>query len=171
LDRSGGSFQKGRGSTRAQAGLDVEAGGDRLIGHYGIFSAPWGEGLFHSMFDYLKIVEKRIKEAQEKGEFDNLPGQGKPLDMTDDRHIPEDLRLAYKILKNADCLPPELEETKEIRQMEDMLANVPDEKERYKLIKKINYKIMKLNVARNRSPLLDEKEIYYKKLVDKLDKK
>lgn len=123
------------------------------------------------MFDYLKIAEKRIKEAQEKGEFDNLPGHGKPLDMTDDRHIPEDLRLAYKILKNADCLPPELEETKQIRQMEDMLANVPDEKERYKLIKKINYRIMKLNVTRNRSPLLDEKEIYYKKLVDKLDKK
>jgi len=123
------------------------------------------------MFDYLEIVERKIKEAQEKGEFDDLPGRGEPLELTDDRHVPEDLRLAYKILKNADCLPPELEETKEIRQMEDMLANIPDEKERYKLIKKINYKIMKLNVTRNTSPLLEEKEIYYKKLVDKLGQK
>ena len=123
------------------------------------------------MFDYLKIVEKKIKEAQENGEFDNLPGRGEPLELSDDSHVPEDLRLAYKILKNANCLPPELEEKKEIRQMEDLLTNIPDERERYKLIKKINYKIMKLNITRNTSPLLEERQIYYKKLLDKLDRK
>ena len=46
------------------------------------------------MFGHLKIVEKRIQEAQRKGEFDNLPGRGKPIDYEEDRHIPEDLRLA-----------------------------------------------------------------------------
>ena len=91
--------------------------------------------------------------------------------MTDDRHVPEDLRLAYKILKNADCLPPELEETKEIRQMEDMLANIPDEKEKYKLLKKINYQIMKLNIMGKKSPLIEEKQLYYKKLVERLDRR
>jgi hypothetical protein len=120
------------------------------------------------MFSYLKIVEKKIQEAQRNGEFDNLPGRGKPIECKEDRHIPEDLRLAYKILKNADCLPPEIEEKKEIRQMEDMLENIPDEKEKYKLIKKINYKIMKLNMRGNKSPLLEEKQIYYKKLVERL---
>ena len=123
------------------------------------------------MLGYLKIVEQRIKEAQEKGEFDNLPGQGESLDLKDDIHVPEDLRLAYKILKNADCLPPEIEEKKEIRQMEDLLENIPDEKEKYRLIKKINYRIMKLNMMGNKSPLFEEKQIYYKKLVEKLDKK
>ena len=122
------------------------------------------------MFGHLKIVEKRIQEAQRKGEFDNLPGRGKPIEFEEDRHIPEDLRLAYKILKNADCLPPEIEEKKEIRQMEDMLANIPDEKEKYKLIKKINYKIMKLNMQGNKSPLLEEKQIYYSKLVERFGK-
>ena len=122
------------------------------------------------MFGHLKIVEKRIQEAQRNGEFDNLPGRGKPIEYEEDRHIPEDLRLAYKILKNADCLPPEIEEKKEIRQMEDMLANIPDEKEKYKLIKKINYKIMKLNMHGNKSPLLEEKQIYYSKLVERLGK-
>jgi hypothetical protein len=117
---------------------------------------------------YEKIVEQRIKEAMEKGEFDDLPGKGKPMLLEDDSHVPEDLRLAYKLLKNADCLPPELLEKKEILQMEDMLAAVPDEKERYKLIKKINFKIMKLNVTGKKSPLLEEKQIYYKKLVDKI---
>ncbi len=122
------------------------------------------------MFWYLNTVEKRIKEAQKKGDFDDLPGHGEPLEYKDDRHIPEDLRLAYKILKNANCLPPEVEEKKEIRQMEDMLVNAPDEKEKYKLIKKINFKIMKLNMLGNKSPLLEEKQLYYRKLVERVEK-
>ena len=123
------------------------------------------------MIVFQKIIEKRIKEAQEKGEFDDLPGHGEPLKIEDDSHIPEDLRLAYKILKNADCLPPELELKKEIRQMEDMLGNIPDERERYRYLKKINFKIMQLNMMGKKSPLLDETQIYYKKIVDRWGKK
>jgi hypothetical protein len=119
------------------------------------------------MFGFQKIVEKRIQEAQKKGEFDNLPGRGKPIHLEDDSRIPEELRLAYKILKNADCLPPEIETKKEIRQMEDLLENIPDEKEKYRLIKKINFKIMKLNMMGNKAPMLEETQIYYKKLVEK----
>jgi len=122
------------------------------------------------MFGFQKTIEKRIKEAQRNGEFDDLPGHGEPMEYKEDRHIPEDLRLAYKILKNADCLPPEVAEKKEIRQMEDMLDSIPDEKEKYKLIKKINYKIMKLNMLGNKSPLLEEKQLYYKKLLQKTAK-
>ena len=122
------------------------------------------------MFGVLNIVEKKIMEAQRNGEFDDLPGRGEPMEYKEDRHIPGDLRLAYKILKNANCLPPEVEEKKKIRQMEDMLDNIPDEKEKYKLIKKINYKIMKLNMLGNKSPLLEEKQLYYKKLVERLEK-
>jgi TusA-related sulfurtransferase len=123
------------------------------------------------MLPYLKIAEQRIREALERGEFDDLPGRGEPLTFEDDSRVPEDLRLAYKLLKNADCLPPELALKKEIRQMEDMLESIPDEKEKYRQIKQINYKIMKLNMMGHKSPLLEEKEIYYKKLVEKFDKK
>ena len=123
------------------------------------------------MFSYLKIVEQRIKEAQERGDFDGLPGQGEPLKLNDDSYLPEDLRLAYKILKNADCLPPEVEEKKEIIQMEDLLESIPDEKEKYKLIKKINYRIMKLNIMGKKSPLLEERQIYYSKMVNKMGQK
>jgi len=122
------------------------------------------------MWGFQKIVEERIKKAQEEGLFDDLPGKGKPLELEDDSHVPEELRLAYKILKNADCLPPELQLKKEIRQMEDMLEAIPDEKERYRLIKKINFKIMKLNMMGKKSPLLEETEIYYKKIVEKFAK-
>jgi hypothetical protein len=123
------------------------------------------------MFGYQKIVEKKIKEASEKGEFDNLPGKGKPLVLDDENGIPEDLRLAYKVLKNADCLPPEIELRKEIRQMEDMLENIPDEKERYRQIKKINYKIMQLNMMGHKSPLLEDSQVYYSKVIDRIEGK
>ena len=79
--------------------------------------------------------------------------------------------MAYKLLKNADCLPPELALKKEIRQMEDLLESIPDEKEKYRQIKQINYKILKLNMMGHKSPLLEEKELYYKKLVEKFNKK
>jgi len=117
------------------------------------------------------IIEKKIKEAQEKGEFDNLPGKGEPLKLEDDGGVPEDLRMAYRILKNADCLPPEIELKKEIRQMEDMLAGIPDEKERYRPIKKINLKITRLNMMGRRSPLFEGDQVYYSKLIDKLGQK
>ena len=124
------------------------------------------------MLGFQKIIEKRIKEAQKRGDFDELPGSGEPLKIEDDSHVPEDLRLAYKILKNADCLPPELELKREIRQMEDMLEKIPDEREKYRQIKRINYKILQLNMmGRGSSPLLAETEIYYGKLVDKMAKK
>ena len=123
------------------------------------------------MFGYLSIVEQRIQEALKRGDFDDLPGKGKPLPIEDDSMVPDELRLAYKILKNAGCLPPELELQKEIRQMEDLLKDLPDEKERYKLMKKINFQILKLNMAGKKSPLLEKQELYYKKVIDKLAKK
>jgi hypothetical protein len=51
-----------------------------------------------------QLIEQKIREAMRQGEFDNLPGSGQPLHLEDDSHLPDDLRLAYKILKNADCL-------------------------------------------------------------------
>ena len=60
------------------------------------------------MFGFQRIIEKRIQEALDRGDFDDLPGRGKPMQIEDDSGVPEDLRLAYKVLKNADCLPPEL---------------------------------------------------------------
>lgn len=47
------------------------------------------------------IAESRILEAQEKGAFDNLPGMGKPLDLSDEANVPQELKMAYTLLKNA----------------------------------------------------------------------
>ena len=123
------------------------------------------------MFNFQKIIEKKIKDAQKKGDFDDLPGSGEPIKIEDDSHIPEDLRLVYKILKNANCIPPEIQLRKDIRRMEDMLEGIKDEKEKYRQIKKINFLIMQLNMTRKASPLLADTEIYYDKIVEKTGKK
>jgi hypothetical protein len=122
-----------------------------------------------NIFD--KIAEERIREAIEHGEFDDLPGKGKPLNLEDDSHLPADLRLAYKILKNADCLPPEIELRKEIRTTEALLAGMQDTQEKYKQMKKLNYLIMKLNMTRRSSLALEENQKYYERVVDRMDTK
>ena len=123
------------------------------------------------MNHHERIAERKIREELERGELDNLPGQGEPLSFEDDSRVPEDLRMAYKVLKNADCLPPEIELRKEIRQMEDLLETIPDEKEKYRHIKRINLKITQLNMMGHKSPLLEENELYYSKIVDKIGRK
>ena len=47
------------------------------------------------------IAEQRIEESMRRGEFDNLEGKGKKIVFEDDSMVPEDLRMAYKMLKNA----------------------------------------------------------------------
>ena len=98
-----------------------------------------------------RIVEERIREAVLDGDFDNLPGRGKPLNLEDDSHIPAELRLAYKILKNAGFAPPEIQLKKEILRAEDLLAGITDAAERYRAVRKLNFLIMKLNSMRKTS--------------------
>ena len=119
---------------------------------------------------YHKLIEEKIQDAIRRGEFDNLPGRGEPLELEDDSHLPDDLRIAYKILKNADCLPPELQLRKDIRQTEELLAGIQDTREKYRQLKKLNFMIMKLNMMRRVSPLLEEGQRYYEKVVDKISK-
>jgi hypothetical protein len=120
-----------------------------------------------SMFFSHIIAERKIQEAILNGELDNLPGKGKPLKLDDESHIPEELRLAYKILKNADCLPPELELKKEIVRLRDLLQGMEDVEERYRLTKRLNFQIMKLNMTRRVSPLLEEDQVYFEKVAER----
>jgi hypothetical protein len=121
---------------------------------------------FFAVFE--KIADERIREAIDRGELDDLPGKGEPLFLESDGHLPADLRIAYKILKNADCLPPELELRKEIRTTEALLAGIQDTQEKYRQIKKLNFLIMKLNMMRRVSPLLEDDQVYYEKVVERL---
>jgi hypothetical protein len=72
-------------------------------------------------------AERHILDAQQKGEFDNLPGNGEPLLLDDDSQVPVELRAGYRLLKNAGCLPPELEYRKEAVMLIDLLNSVQHE--------------------------------------------
>jgi hypothetical protein len=96
---------------------------------------------------FEKIAEQRIQEAQAEGLFDNLPGKGKPLNLDDDALVPEDLRLTYKILKNSNCLPIEMEFRKEIFNLRQLLNAAIDEETRRELRRQLNRVILHLNVA------------------------
>ena len=76
-------------------------------------------------------AELHINDAQRKGEFDNLPGQGEPLILDDDSCVPEALRSGYRLLKNAGCLPPEIEQRKEAIVLADLLKGIRKDDDRY----------------------------------------
>lgn len=116
-----------------------------------------------------KIVEERILKAQKKGEFENLTGSGKPLSFANDSCVAEELRLAYKILKNADFVPPEIELKKEIQQTEELLAGMQETAEKYRIIKKLNFLIMKLNSCRDTAISLEMPQHYTDKLVERFE--
>jgi hypothetical protein len=116
-----------------------------------------------------RIIEERIRRAQQKGEFENLAGTGKPLIFENDGHVADELRLAYKILKNADCLPPEIELKKEIERTEDLLRGMEDTAEKYHTLKKLNFLIMKLNSTGNMSIEFEMPQKYSAKLIERLE--
>lgn len=76
------------------------------------------------LFDTL--AEEAIRLAMERGEFDDLPGAGRPLDLDEAPLVPEELRMAYRVLRNAGYLPPELEARREIHDLRQLLACLPE---------------------------------------------
>ena len=123
------------------------------------------------MDSFVRIAENRILEAIEKGLFDDLEGKGQPLKLEDDSHVPPELRMAYKIMKMADCLPPELEMRKEVIRLQDLVASLPDEAEKLQQMRRLNYLVMKMGLMRKMSPLLEEHDLYTPKILERLDTK
>lgn len=76
---------------------------------------------------FNRVVEKQIREAIAEGKFDNLPGAGDRLDLEEYFSTPEDLRMAYSILKNAKCAPAEVELLNEIAHTKEALENAVEE--------------------------------------------
>jgi hypothetical protein len=118
------------------------------------------------MLIFDSLAERRIREAQDNGEFDNLPGAGAPLALDDDALVPEELRAAYRLLKNAGFLPPELEAHREIRELEQLLQQVDDGSGRSALVSRIRFLLERVGGARRGNLRLEA--AYYEKLAQKL---
>ncbi len=97
-----------------------------------------------------KIVEEMIKKAQERGEFDDLPGKGKPIDLTEYFEMPEEVRVAQVMLKNAGMAPREVDLLKEIAGLRQILTKVVDEKKKAELQKQIQEKQIEFSLMLER---------------------
>ncbi|EIC82250.1 DUF1992 domain-containing protein [Serratia sp. M24T3] len=109
------------------------------------------------MFLSDQWAERHILDAQAKGEFDNLPGAGSPLVMDDDSGVPPELRVAYRILKNAGYLPPEIQDRKEAVDLQILLKQVAADSEDYlKAEKRLTILRLRLHQAGMSTDFLDE---------------
>lgn len=93
-----------------------------------------------------KFIEQQIQKAQAEGAFDNLPGAGQPLDLASYFQTPEDLRMAYALLKNSHFVPEEVEILREIRMLREQLAEATDEAQKRRLTSALNDKTLSYNL-------------------------
>ena len=82
---------------------------------------------------FSRAAEERIREALAQGEFDNLPNAGQPLNLDDYFSAPADLRMAYSLLKNANCRPLEVELLNEISRLRRAIAEATDPAQKQEL--------------------------------------
>ena len=100
-----------------------------------------------------RIAENRIAEAFEQGEFENLPGKGRPLDLTEYFNTPGEDRMAYSILKSAGVVPSEVELMNDVEGLERRLQNCHNSAETAYLRQQIQAQRVKLTLAMERRRL------------------
>lgn len=94
------------------------------------------------------IAERKIAEAMERGEFDHLPGKGRPLRFDDDDLGGPAERLARKILKNADLPPLEVSLRRELAELKREYARTKDPAARRTILREIRWMVLRINLLR-----------------------
>lgn len=97
-----------------------------------------------------KSADEAIRAAMERGEFDNLSNKGKKLNLDDYFNTPEELRVGFSVLKNADYVPEEVQLLREIGEIQEKLAQTSEETERKMIIKEIESRRLKYNLLLER---------------------
>ncbi|MGE7884241.1 DUF1992 domain-containing protein [Bacillus sp. NPDC094077] len=118
---------------------------------------------------FLNIAEEKIRQAIRNGDLDNIPGKGKPLQLEDLSMVPPELRMSYKILKNAGMIPAEMELQKDILKIEDLIACCYDE-ERKKLQEELTAKTLRFQQLMEKRKIKDSSafRMYQDKVFRKL---
>jgi hypothetical protein len=120
------------------------------------------------MLEFEKIAERRILEAIGRGEFDDLPGKGRPLDLDDDTLIPAEMRLAFRILRNAGYVPEEVTLRRQISDLQSVIVDPPDASEKLRALKRLDFLRAELAAKRGHESVSDMKAEYRRKLVHKI---
>jgi hypothetical protein len=93
-----------------------------------------------------RSVEKTIRDAIDRGEFDDLRGKGKPLDLKPYFDLPEDLRMAYSLLRSSDAVPAEVDLMREIASLRSSIGAAADETEKAQLSHRLNERMLVLRL-------------------------
>ncbi len=122
------------------------------------------------MFSIVQaIAERKIQQAMTEGTLLDLSHwKDKPLPQDDMADVPADLRMGYRLLKNAGYVPEEVAVQKGITRIEQLLENCKDEQEKLKQLKKIACLKTKLECRMGRTIQLGDEGTYYNKVVDRL---
>lgn len=115
------------------------------------------------------LVEARIERALERGELTDLPGQGRPLSLEDDTCVAPELRLAYRILKNAGYVPEEIEVRREIMGLA-VLIDATDGAERTRAIARRDWLRARLALRGDAGTSLLEHQQYAERVASRLER-
>ncbi len=115
------------------------------------------------------IAEERIAAAIERGELSDLPGQGVPLKLDDDVLIPETLRMAYRILRNAGLVPPEVETLRAIRDLERVIEDLSEPEPRCRALRKLQLLRLRLETSGRQANMMHAGSYYSQKLLGHFD--
>lgn len=96
------------------------------------------------------LVEETIRNAIAAGEFDNLPGKGKPIDLSEWQRTPETLRMSYSILKSAGIPPAEVTARNDIASLKARIQGEADPDEKLRLINQLNAAMVDYSVKMGR---------------------
>jgi hypothetical protein len=116
------------------------------------------------------IAEKKIAEAIARGELSDLPGQGAPLALDDDSLIPQELRMAYRILRNAGFVPPEVTVLREISDLERRIEGLPQDGARARALRKLQLLRMRLESGGRFRATLGFSSPYADQLLDRFER-
>ena len=111
-----------------------------------------------------ELAERAIIEAQQRGEFEGLEGQGRPLPDQSDPFMPETLRMAYKVLKNSGYVPEAIQSQREIRSLIECLERETDESRKMRQIQKVQLFLARAKILHG-GLLQEENEAYFQKVV------
>ena len=103
------------------------------------------------MSEEVRGIEELIKQAIAKGEFDDLPGKGKPLDLSAHFETPEHLRMGYSMLKGAEFVPEEVQLLKEMAALREELKSCPEEERKKELSKTLQEKCVHYSLLMERA--------------------
>lgn len=114
------------------------------------------------------VAEERIRQAMEQGAFENLPGQGKPMDADDAAHVPPELRMAWRLLKNGGYLDDaRAADPAAVGNLEGMLGG--NQAERLTLRRMLKLQVIEARCrSQGKALRLDGEDSYQERIVERI---